>query len=149
MNSHIVTGSRGTLTINRALTSDVLDGDTLFLALDRNLLTNGSAPETRFFGCDKPTAAHVYAVQRLEILGDRDPYPPADRFKSTSQEPSVSPDVLSLETAMFVNLFVPKDPADAQPLCPNMALEAPAEPAQRFQQQVKILASQLFGKVVW
>ena len=70
-------GARGKLTIDRALTSEVLDGNTIFVAIDSGLLNNGSVVEKRYHGCDKPAAAHVYAVQTLEVVnGDREAYLP-------------------------------------------------------------------------
>jgi hypothetical protein len=129
-------GARGKLTIDRALSSDVLDGNTIFVAIDSGLLTNGSAVEKRYHGCDKPAAAHVYAVQTLEVVsGDREAYLPADRHKRTSSEKKESPPVINVESAVFVNLFVPKDPSSATPLCPNISLPAPPEPAERFRQK--------------
>lgn len=87
------------------------------------------------FGCDKPKAAHVYAVQKLEVLDNREPYAPADRHKATSSEPKDSPPVMQVETAVFVNMFVPEEGEPEKPLCPNISMPAPPMPAQRFQQQ--------------
>jgi hypothetical protein len=129
-------GHRGRVGINRALTSEVIDGDRIFVAIDASLLRNASAVEPRYPGCDKPAAAHVYAVQTIEVVSeDRQAYPPGERYKPTSSEKLESPPVLDIESAMFVNLFVPADPSAAKPLCPNVSLPAPSEPAQRFQQQ--------------
>ena len=129
-------GARGKIFLNRNLTSGVLDGDELFVVVDRRHLLNTS-DEQRLVGCDTPKAAHVFAVQKLKILADsaREAYSPENRHMKTSSETSESPPVLQLETAVFLNMFVPKNPEEAVALCPNISMPAPLEPAQRFQQQ--------------
>jgi len=121
----------------------VIDGNEIFVAVDRQHLkapgngnaTVAAAGDQRLFGCDKPKAAHVYAVQKLEVIDNREPYAPAERQKPTSTEPHEAPPVLQVETAVFVNMMVPEEGKEETPLCPNISMRAPPVPAQRFQQQ--------------